>query len=457
MISIIIPTLNEERTIGSVIRFAKSAPHVQEVIVIDDKSLDETVRRAQEANATIVTSTKLGKGASMRDGFLLSKGDIIVYLDGDIDHYDPQAIERLTKPILNDEADFVKATFDREAGRVTELVAKPLLSILLPSLARFSQPLSGMIAVRRSFLERVAFEDDYGVDIGLLIDMHGIGARMVEVSIGTIKNKSKNWSELGPMARAVTRVILQRAARLPSSTLESLETIHLVRNQMDLAIRESVAHLKKLIVFDMDNTLLQGRFIDAAAERFGFADRIAAVRADTPDHSLRTKQMAMLLAGKTIAELIAIVDGIPLIPDVVEVIGRLKKRGYLIGIITDSYDCIARHVQQNIGADFALGNDLEFSNSIATGEVRIPSFFMHTPASACAHGFCKGNALLHVAEQNGIDLGNTIAVGDSDMDLCMIKFAGVGVAFRPTHPLLHSVAEMTIRHPSFKPLLRIAR
>ena len=77
--------------------------------------------------------------------------------------YPPDVVERLASPIVNNEADFVKATLDRQAGRVTELVAKPLLSILFPNLVRFSQPLSGMIASRKSLLKKVEFENDYGV------------------------------------------------------------------------------------------------------------------------------------------------------------------------------------------------------------------------------------------------------------------------------------------------------
>jgi HAD superfamily phosphoserine phosphatase-like hydrolase len=456
-ISVIIPTLNEEKAIGSVVRFALQSSGVQEVIVVDDKSIDQTTERAKEAGARVMTSTKLGKGASMRDALLMSKGDILLYLDGDIDEYQKGTIEALTTPIINNEADFVKATFNRDAGRVTELVAKPLLSILIPELAKFSQPLSGMVAGKKEFFMKVDLENDYGVDIGLLIDMHMLGARIKEVSIGHIRNKSKTWTELAPMAREVSRAILRRASRLPSSTLDSLETINIVRNQMDLAIKESLVHLKKMVVLDMDNTILRGRFIDVAAKEMGFTNALIDIRTHAQDHVIRTKTIAKLLKGKSVAELLQIVDSIAVVDDVVNVIERLKKRGYLVGIITDSFDCIAMHVQHRIGADFALANELEFSKSVATGEVKVPSFFMHTAQSVCNHNFCKSNAMLHIAAQNGIDLGNIVAMGDSDMDLCMITSAGLGVAFRPQDPTLMYAADLTIKKPSFKQLLLVAR
>jgi glucosyl-3-phosphoglycerate synthase len=100
MITVIIPALNEEEHIGSVIRFAKAHPIVSEIIVVDDKSIDQTVARATEAGAKIITSTKLGKGASMKDGILCAKNEIILFLDGDIDPYPPRTIELLSKPLL---------------------------------------------------------------------------------------------------------------------------------------------------------------------------------------------------------------------------------------------------------------------------------------------------------------------------------------------------------------------
>ncbi|MDD4628210.1 MAG: HAD-IB family phosphatase [Candidatus Peribacteraceae bacterium] len=457
MITVIIPTLNEEKAIDSVVAYVKRSPQVGEVIVVDDKSLDCTVDRAREAGAKIITSTKLGKGASMRDGLLVAQGDIIVYLDGDISSYAEDAIEKLTAPILRGEADFVKATFQRDAGRVTELVAKPLLTLLIPELSRFSQPLSGMIAGKKSLLDKLTFENDYGVDIGLLIDAHFLGARIVEVSIGSIVNKSKTWTELSPMAREVARAILNRASRFPSSTLGSLEIIQIVRDQMDLAIRESVRHLKKMVAFDMDNTLLRGRFIDCAAKKFGFVEELQRIRSEEKTETVRTKKIAQLLKGRTIGELLKVTDAIPIVHDAIEVIRRLKKRGFWTGIITDSYDAIALHIQHKIGADFAIGNELEFSQSVATGEVKIPSFLMHTEKSMCPHDFCKSNALLHLAAAQGIDVGNIIAVGDSFNDLCMIKFAGIGVAFCSNDAVVNAAANLCIRKPSLTKLLRVAR
>src|ERR1041384_3164117 len=141
----------------------------------------------------------------MREGLMAAKHDIVAYVDGDILTYPEDIVERLTDPIVADEADFVKSYFERQAGRVTQLVAKPLLSILFPDLAHFQQPLSGMIAGRKSFLSKVQFETDYGVDIGLLIDMHMLGARIKEANIGRVENAMQTWEQLSKMSREVSR------------------------------------------------------------------------------------------------------------------------------------------------------------------------------------------------------------------------------------------------------------
>ena len=95
--------------------------------------------------------------------------------------------------MLRDEADFVKGAFARNAGRVTELVAKPLLAILFPGLSQFSQPLSGMIAGKKTFFNKIEFFNDYGVDIGILIDMYLMKARVKEINIGYIENKKRKF------------------------------------------------------------------------------------------------------------------------------------------------------------------------------------------------------------------------------------------------------------------------
>lgn len=211
MISVIIPALNEGRTIGQVVRLAAHSPLVSEVIVVDDNSSDNTAEEAKRAGATVITSIRLGKGSSMKEGLEIASNPYIVFLDADITTYPENIIQLLTNPVISNRADFCKSYFSRQAGRVTELLAKPLLSILFPGFPIFLQPLSGMIAGKREYFESIEFEEGYGVDIGILIDMHQMGARIREVYIGHIENAMHPLEELGKMSREVATVILKKS------------------------------------------------------------------------------------------------------------------------------------------------------------------------------------------------------------------------------------------------------
>jgi len=453
MITVIIPTLNEQTTISHVVQFVNKEPAVTEILVIDDKSLDETIKNAKREKVKIYTSTKLGKGASMRDGLLLAGNEIIVYLDADITTYPKDIIKLLTEPIITDQADFVKSFFDRQAGRVTELVAKPLLSLLFPELAHFSQPLSGMIAGRKSFFEKVRFENDYGVDIGLLIDMHQIKARISEVNIGYIENRMQTWEQLGKMSKEVSGAILKRAALIKQTNLEILENISIIRDQMDFAIKESKMGLKKMVIFDMDNTILHKSFITTLAHNHKFKESLISIVSENSNPYTRTKLIAKLLKGLNIKQLLETVDAIPITKDFENIIKVYKNNGYVCGIISDSYDCITNHLVNKYDLDFSIANELEFSNSIATGEVKIPSVFIKTKESNCNHDFCKSNAMIEVAKRYSIDVKNIIAIGDSENDICMIKDCGIGIAFCSSNETLNLVASKIISERSFTSLV----
>ena len=455
-ISVIIPVLNEGSTIANVIAIAKAHPTVDEVIVVDDHSMDNSIAEAKAAGASVLVSTKIGKGASMCEGLLVSKNDIIVFLDGDIGNYQPDIIEKLVRPLLDDEVDFVKSTFGRQAGRVTELVAKPLLSLLFPDAQRFSQPLSGIIAGHRRFFEKINFENDYGVDIGILLDMIKLGVRIEEVDIGNVKHKMKQWQQLGKMSREVANAILKRAKILQSFSLDSLNTTRLILDQLEYAVKESLTGLKKMVIFDMDNTILMGRFIDKIAEKYNFQKNLLDIVTTNRESFLITLLVARLLKGFDIAKLISAVEEIPIVPDAVEVVAELKKRGYIIGIISDSYEFVVQHIKNKIGADFAIANELEFSNGVATGEVKVLSYFAKTPQSRCNHNFCKSNVMLHLSEKYNIPPDNIIAVGDSEYDICMVKYAGIGIAFCSGNQILNMVADKKIESRTFKPILDFA-
>ncbi len=458
MVTIIIPTLNEAETIGNIVRFCLNNTLVKEVIVVDDNSEDETVAIAQAAGAKVINSKIRGKGISMKEGIQKAEHGILLFLDGDIDPYPEDTINLLATPLINDEADFVKATFARNAGRVTELVAKPLLNIYYPGLSTFSQPLSGMIAGRKKFFNRIEFFNDYGVDIGILIDMYLMKARIKEVNIGYIENKSKPWESLGKMSKEVSRAIIAKAQpqsefNMPEEEISSLETI---QREMHNTLKENLSRYHKLIVFDLDDIIFNGRFIDECAAAFGFTRQLEELRFNERDPIILTKRIGLLLKGKTMDDLLNIVSNIKMIKDIHAVVQALKEKEYLVGIISHSYLLIANYVRQNIGGDFAYANQLDFYEGKATGEVNMPSYFFASPESICGHAFCKTNALQYACDKYNVLLKNCIVVGDDREDRCILAHAGKGVAFCTSDELLEKIAYFTIKEKAFKPLLTIA-
>ena len=219
-------------------------------------------------------------------------------------------------------------------------MAKPLLSILYPSFPNFQQPLSGMIAGKKSFFEKCEFEEGYGVDIGILIDMYNLNARISEVSIGNIENRMQALEQLGKMSREVARTIMKKSKGIEPQNLETFENIQVIREQMEFAIREGLMSLKKVAIFDMDNTILRASFINTAASAFGFKNELVDIVTNNHNPFIRTKMIARLLKGKSIGDLLELTDSIDVTPNLTETIVSLKGQGYITGIISDSYDCI---------------------------------------------------------------------------------------------------------------------
>ncbi|HVZ57055.1 MAG TPA: HAD-IB family phosphatase [Chitinophagaceae bacterium] len=458
MVTAIIPALNEEKTIRQVISFCLANPLITEVIVVDDHSEDATAQQAREAGARVILSQPRGKGISMRDGIRHCTNDYVLFLDADIDPYPADTIRLLAEPLIRNEADFVKGAFARNAGRVTELVAKPLLNILFPGLVHFSQPLSGMIAGRKTFFNRIDFFNDYGVDIGILIDMYLMKARVQEVNIGYIENKSKPWEALGKMSKEVSRAIISKAQGQPAMPLseEEVHSLETINREMNHVLQEKLSSFHRMAVFDMDDTILQGRFIDACAKRFGFSAALEDLREAESDPIILTKRIGLLLKGRTMDDLLEVAGSLEMVPDIREVVQSLKEKGYVVGIISSSYTLVTNYVRQQIGADFSLAHQLEFFEGRATGEVNLPYYFFGSPDSDCGHAFCKTNALQHACRQHHVLMKNCIAIGDSRDDRCMVGHAGKGIAFCTADALLGKVATRTIREKSFASILELA-
>ncbi len=234
-VSVCIPARDEGSTVGSVVRavvqpFLTShggSGLVDEVIVLDDGSGDDTAEQARGAGADVVAGPggAGGKGEAMGAALGASRGDIVVFLDADVANTNPAFVTGLLGPLLTtDHVALVKGFYTRPlhgeptgGGRVTELVARPVLELLFPELSWVRQPLAGETAAHRWVFEKLGFAPGYGVELGLLIDVaHSLGPyRLAQVDLGERIHRNRPLHELRPQAVDVLRAALERAA--PSS------------------------------------------------------------------------------------------------------------------------------------------------------------------------------------------------------------------------------------------------
>lgn len=188
--------------------------------------------------------------------------------------------------------------------------------------------------------------------------------------------------------------------------------------------------MRKMVVFEMDNVLVQGRYIDTCAKRYNFQQALDLLRQIDKNKISLTRRIALFLKGKPLHELVAIADEMPVKEDIGYVTRELRQRGYLIGIISDSYEPVTQHIGKKIGASFTMSYGLGHTNEIANGEVSIPPAFYFNESSTCEHPVCKTNALRHACKEYDVAMNNCIVIATSDNATCMKRHAGVGVGLQ---------------------------
>jgi glucosyl-3-phosphoglycerate synthase len=261
-VSVVIPARDEEATVGTVAgTFVDELGHahglVDEVVVVDAHSSDRTAEVARAAGARVVDQAEVlahlgsapGKGEALWKGLAATAGDLVCFVDADIVDVGPRFVVGLLGPLLVDpEVAYVKATYDRPldlgselrptgGGRVTELLARPLLDAFWPELAWLAQPLSGEYAGRRDLLESLPFVRGYGVELGLLVDTvaaHGADV-IAQVDLGRRVHVHQPLDALGRMAAEILHVAVDRLARQGRLVLTDPLAPHLLQPVRDVA------------------------------------------------------------------------------------------------------------------------------------------------------------------------------------------------------------------------------
>jgi len=241
-ISLCLPTLNEEKTIGKEIIIMKSElmtryPLVDEIVVIDSGSTDNTVEIAESFGADVYDANKIlphlekfkGKGENLWKALYITKGDIIVYIDADIKNIHHRFGFGLIGPLLLfDHVKYAKAFYDRPisigknrirptgGGRVTELVIRPLFSLFFPELTQIIQPLSGEYAGYREIFEKIPFPIGYGVETSMILDIYekwGLDV-IAQVDLDRRIHRNQDTKALGRMAFAILKTFINRQKKL---------------------------------------------------------------------------------------------------------------------------------------------------------------------------------------------------------------------------------------------------
>lgn len=237
-ISVCLPARNCEATVGGIVSTLVAMCDqglIDEIVVIDGDSTDATIRVAADAGAAVYRESELmsdrgpvlGKGDAMWRALSVLEGELVCFLDADLDYFEPHYVTGLVGPLIElEEVEFVKAYYRRPfrvgdvavadgGGRVNHLLARPALAIFYPELAGFDQPLAGEIAARRSLLERIPFTSGYGVEIAMLLDVYDeVGlAGMAQVDLDIRHNSHQPLLALSAMAHEILGVIAVRLER----------------------------------------------------------------------------------------------------------------------------------------------------------------------------------------------------------------------------------------------------
>ena len=235
-LSVILPAREVARTIEAVLEALlplAGAGLIDELLVVDAASRDGSAEIAARLGATVVQESELwpqlgparGKGDAMWRGLAATTGDVVAYLDADTENFDARFLLGLVGPLLEQPGlELVKGAFRRPrdgggggepegGGRVTELVARPLISLHFPELAGFAQPLAGEVAARRALLESLAYPVGYGVELAMLIDAaRRVGVEALAQSrLGARRHRHQPLRSLSAMAYAVLAAGLARA------------------------------------------------------------------------------------------------------------------------------------------------------------------------------------------------------------------------------------------------------
>lgn len=407
-VTIIIPAFNEEARIGRVLKVLKKIPEIDEIIVVDDGSTDKTITVAKKFEVrALAHGTNKGKGEAVKTGIRASQNDAIVLFDADLENLTVKRAQKLILPLKNNEADFVKAAYVSSQGRVTKLVAKPLMKILFPKL-KLKYPLSGEFGFLRSKFCIESIESGWGMDIQFAIQAMRRGMRVVEVNLGTKEHKHQTLEALGKMSSEVIRTILAEA--------------------------KVISHKYQLICFDLDKTLISGSSIELIADEWGFSDEFEELKKSVknmnmPDYKI-TETLVKHFKGKTEREVHDLCAKMIIRPFAKEVIKILRAQRYNVRIISAAYSPVVEYFARELDVPWSFCPQLEKDeDGIFTGKL-LDEGWKDTGDCGCGLYVCKRKVVKSLRESLDLRIAETLSIGDGKSDACMFDETNFSLGLR---------------------------
>ena len=419
----VVPAYNEGSRLNKVVEELLKIKELSELILVDDGSTDDTEKRVRQFFADprfcyFRHRKNKGKGAALKTGLSKAKSEIVLFLDADLENITSLKIKKIVMPVLHDEVDFARGSFRLARGRVTEIAVKPMMKILFPDVY-FDQPISGQVCAKKEFLKRVNFEDRWGVDIGILLDAIQDGQRIVEIDIGKLEHKARSTDEKIEMAEQVLESMIKKAGL--------------------------IQHKYKLVIFTLDDTLIQKQTLERIFKKLGVADKIAVNQNKLNLGKISQKEFltrnARQFSGLEVGRIKEICQKVHLTKYSEEVIRALKKRKYQVAIISSNFSPLVESIAERLGVVNIECVGLEIANGVLTGEItegskqRWLNTDFEEAFKIAFHRIIRGTKTKSA---------EIVMVASSERSIPLMLSSGLSIAYRSKSQVLKMLADKTI-------------
>jgi HAD superfamily phosphoserine phosphatase-like hydrolase len=256
----------------------------------------------------------------------------------------------------------------------------------------------------------------------------------------------KPWRKLIGMSEEVAKSIIKRARLTNRAFQEGLIAEASLLGEFMEKGAAAAFPIEKIAFLDMDGTLIKKRFIFEFSKSMGFFNRLEKITSSPIENYAKTKAIASLMRGFSKSQIIEFAKKLDLSVGALDLVKRLKKSGFFTVLMTDSYESVALTVANKLGVDLVIANRLSHENGICTGDVVVNPLFFPNGPSCANHASCKLTAAMRFCSAHEIQHEKTLAVGDGENDLCLLRFANQSFAYLPVSPSVANASKMVVEN-----------